>query len=781
MQQIVSQKWQESYDGLSKRAVEILRLLDEGLSDREIADRLVMTINTVKWYNRQIYSSLGVGSRTQAIARARELHLLDEDSESTPPIELVSHTSRHNLPVETTHFIGRENELNVIKHLLNTVHLLTLVGPPGTGKTRLGLQTAWDLVDTFRDGVYFISLAPITDPDMVTNNIAGCIGVKAVPDEPIIETTKRFLRERHMLLVLDNFEHLLAAAPQIGELLAAAPDLKVLATSREPLHLYGEQEYAVPPLALPDMEHLSPEALLTCESVALFMQQARAVRADFELTSENAHDVAQICIRLEGLPLAIELAAARSKLLTPSALLARLNSRLDTLTGGAHNLPPRQRTLRQTIGWSYELLTDEEKKLFARLAVFRGGRSLEAVEAVCEPGLNIDALEGIESLLNKSLLFQQAGRDGEPRFFMLETLHEYAGEQLEASGEAEMMRRRHAEYYVDYAEHAEPEFRQAGFSHWMSCVDAESGNMCGALEWAFSGGDVILGLRLVASLRDYWIMSSGFTDGKMWTQRALTNCQTVPPDLHVRVLTTAGMIHFYLSNRDLQKQLLQKAVQIARARTNPLNLAWALTFLGSASIGVPTEYEEGVAVTEEGLEIFRQIGHKPGMAQALNIIGEIARTYGNYERARVVYEECLRLVRETGEIRRESMILSNLGFSAMHQGDVDRAHRLFRQSFEKLLQLSYDKHLIVSNVLAQVLTIAAKGDPERAARLIGAAEASLEKMGAGLQPGRQSEYERTLSLVRSQLDPATFEACWNEGRPMSLDQMVAHALQPEES
>ncbi len=781
MQQIVSQKWQESYDGLSKRAVEILRLLDEGLSDREIADRLVMTINTVKWYNRQIYSSLGVGSRTQAIARARELHLLDEDSESTPPIELVSHTSRHNLPVETTHFIGRENELNVIKHLLNTVHLLTLVGPPGTGKTRLGLQTAWDLVDTFRDGVYFISLAPITDPDMVTNNIAGCIGVKAVPDEPIIETTKRFLRERHTLLVLDNFEHLLAAAPQIGELLAAAPGLKVLATSREPLHLYGEQEYAVPPLALPDMEHLSPEALLTCESVALFMQQARAVRSDFELTPENAHDVAQICIRLEGLPLAIELAAARSKLLTPGALLARLNSRLDTLTGGAHNLPPRQRTLRQTIGWSYELLTDEEKKLFARLAVFRGGRSLEAVEAVCEPGLNIDALEGIESLLNKSLLFQQAGHDGEPRFFMLETLHEYAGEQLEASGEAEMMRRRHAEYYVDYAEHAEPEFRQAGFSHWMSCVDAESGNMCGALEWAFSGGDVILGLRLVASLRDYWIMSGGFTDGQMWTQRALTNCQTVPPDLHVRVLTTAGMIHFSLSNRDLQKQLLQKAVQIARARTNPLNLAWALTFLGSASIGVPTEYEEGVAVTEEGLEIFRQIGHKPGMAQALNIIGEIARTYGNDERARVVYEECLRLVRETGEIRRESMILSNLGFNAMHQGDVDRAHRLFRQSFEKLLQLGYDKHLIVSNVLAQVLTIAAKGDPERAARLIGGAEASLEEMGVGLQPGNQLEYERTLSLVRSQLDPATFEACWNEGRTMSIEQMVAHALQPEES
>lgn len=777
---MTTQKWQVQDEGLSKRAVEILRLLADGLSDREIAERLVMTVNTVKWYNRQIYSILGVGSRTQAIARAYEQQLLDEadevDAVEQPPNESYR-PPKHNLPVETTHFIGREQEIDVIKALLDTTRLLTLVGPPGTGKTRLSLQIGGRLVEAFRDGVCFVSLASLTDPSMVINNIAGCVGVSEARDQPMIETLKHFLREKRMLLILDNFEHLLPAATQVAELLSAAPFLKVLATSREPLHLYGEQEYAVPPLELPDPEHLDLQTLANCESAALFMQQARAVRADFELTPENALDIAQICVRLEGLPLAIELAAARSKLLTPSALLARLNSRLDTLTSGAHNLPERQRTLRQTIGWSYDLLNDDEKKLFARLAVFRSGRSLEAIEAVCAPGLDIDVLEGVESLLNKSLLFQQEGQTGEPRFLMLETIHEYAREQLEASGEAEMIRCRHAAYYVNYAETAAPELRQANFSHWMSKIDVETGNMCGVLEWAFDGGHVHFGVRLVAALRDYWVMSSGFSDGKTWALRAVTAPESaVEPDLRVRVLTAAGHILFYSSERRLQRQLLSEAVELARGLDNKLNLAWALIFLGCSSIGVPSEYTEGLALSEEGLAIFRALNHKPGIAQALNIIGELARTYGDNERARVVYEECLRLVRETGEARRESMILSNLGFSAVYQGDIELAQQLFREALDKLLKLGYDKHLIVSSVLNQVSAIAAKGDPERAARLIGAANAWLDQMGADLQPGNRSEHERSLAFVRSQLDTNTFEACLTEGRTMSIEQMVASVL-----
>jgi DNA-binding CsgD family transcriptional regulator len=340
---MVMQEEQAPYEGLSKRGLEILRLLAEGLSDREIGERLMMTVNTVKWYNRQIYSVLGVGGRTQAIARARELQLLDGGQVSTLPPANGRRPQRHNLPVETTRFIGRQQELEAIKRLLESARLLTLVGPPGTGKTRLALHTAWDMAGTqperFRDGIYYVSLAPISDPALVANTIAAAIGVNEASGQPILETLKQVLRDSRMLLILDNFEHLLPGAMQLAELLAAAPLLKVLATSREPLHLYGEQEYAVPPLGLPDPLHVDLESVAACESVALFLQQARTVRPDFALTAENVLDIARICVRLEGLPLAIELAAARIKLLPPRILLARLANPLDTLKGGASNLP----------------------------------------------------------------------------------------------------------------------------------------------------------------------------------------------------------------------------------------------------------------------------------------------------------------------------------------------------------------------------------------------------------------------------------------------------------
>lgn len=766
------------HESLSSRSIEILRLLAEGLSDREISERLVLTINTVKWYNRQIYGILGVSSRTQAIARAHELQVFNTPDAVQPPVKPVTLLPKHNLPADATPFIGRKYELADLIRRLETTRLLTLVGSPGTGKTRLSLRVAQSVVSSFAHGVYFVPLAPLNDPTSVANAIASALEITETQGQSLLETLKRTLRDNQTLLILDNFEHLLPAAPQISELLAAAPNLKVLATSREPLHLYGEQEYAVQPLALPDVGD-DFQALVTCESTALFVQQARAVQADFELTADNAAAVAQICVRLEGLPLAIELAAARIKLLTPQALLVRLNNRLNALTSTIRDLPPRQQTLRGTIDWSYNLLNDDEKLLFARLSVFRGGWSLEAIEIICGPGLPIDPLEGIESLLHKNLLSQQEGKDGEPRFTMLEILRDYACECLESSSEAGAIRRRHAEYFLMLAENAEPEMRGKSFHHWMAQLEAEHHNLLAALEWLLAQDDAELGLRLVAALRDFWIMSNRFIEGGYWTEAALTKIETAAPVLRAKIYIAIGYIGYYASRGEARiqaRQRLQDAARIAGEINEHGLRAWALILFGAYSIGQPEGYEPALKSAEQGVDLFRALDDKEGLAQGLCIVGELARTHDDDPLALVVYEECLALVLVTGEMRRESMMLGNLGFIARHQNDTDRAERLFRASMLKALEHQYDKHVIINCLIPIAGVMATHGDIHSAVRLFGAVECFLNTMGVAMQAGNQPEYDRELDYIRSLVDGATFEEAWAAGSTMTLEQAVALAL-----
>ncbi len=450
---------------LTPREHDILRLMALDLSNAEIAERLVVSPQTVKWYVKEIYSKLGVHSRDEAIALAETLEV---------PTESHVPSTLHHLPAPVTSLVGRTREITAVRTLLrdDDVRLVTLLGAPGIGKTRLSLEVAQRMTNGFPDGVVFVPLAPLSDPALVGDAILSALGLDAEGSRSAAERLGLFLKAKHLLLVLDNFEHLLDAAQLVGELLAEAPGLKALATSREPLRVYGEREYSVPPL--------EP----TGEAVTLFVERARAVRPDFDVSEHNAVTLTAICKRLDGLPLAIELAAARMKLYTPHALLGRLASRLNVLTGGTRDVSPRQQTLRAAIAWSYDLLTPDEQRLFARFAVFDGEASLEAFAEVCGGGLALDPFDGLESLISKSLVQQASGADGEPRFTMYEALIEFAAEQLVASGEEEATRIAHARHYLTLAAAYADSFRTANEAWGFRGFEVEYPNIRAA--WLFA-------------------------------------------------------------------------------------------------------------------------------------------------------------------------------------------------------------------------------------------------------------------------------------------------------
>src|SRR5215210_1326398 len=463
-----------------------------------------------------------------------------------PPLRTLE-AYRNNLPLQPTPLIGREKEVAEVCDLLRReeTRLLTLTGPGGIGKTRVALQAAADLLEDFPDGTFLAQLGTLTDVELLLPAVAETLGVRETGEQPLFESFKDYLSERRLLLVLDNFEQVLGAAPTVTELLAGAPGLKVLATSRTSLRLYGEHVFPVPPLTLPDLERPPPlERLTQYEAVGLFVERAQAVKPDFKVTNESAPAVAEICVRLDGLPLAIELAAARITMLPPKALLRRLSSRLKLLTGGARDLPERQRTLKATIEWSFALLDEGEQVLFGRLAVFSGGRTLEAIEAICDADgdLPMDAFEGVSSLLDKSLLRQEEGPGGEPRFVMLETVHEFAREKLGKSAEAEEIKRTHAQYFLTLAEEAPPELRGPNQLEWLERLEAEHDNMRAAISWALERKEVEVALRLGGALSWFWSVRGYYSEGRRWLEAALAMDGRGSPEVRAMVLAGAGVL-----------------------------------------------------------------------------------------------------------------------------------------------------------------------------------------------------------------------------------------------
>jgi predicted ATPase/class 3 adenylate cyclase len=738
---------------------------------------------------------------------------------SFPPLNTLD-VRLNNLPIQPTPLLGREREVAEIADLLRhaDVRLLTLTGTGGTGKTRLALQSAAELIDDFEDGVFLVALAPISDPELVASTVAGALSVSESAGRPLKEDLRDFLNTKELLLVLDNFEQVVDAAPLVGELLSGCPGLKVLATSRTLLRIYGEHEYAVRPLELPDPDHLPPiETLRQYEAIRFFTERARAANAHFSLTNENALAVAEICARLDGLPLAIELAAARTKLLSTRAMCSRLSDPLKFLTGGARDLPERQRTLRGAIAWSHALLNEDEQALFARLSVFSDGCALEAVEAVCDPvgDLFVDVLEGLSSLLDKSLLRQEEMVEEEPRFVMLETIREYARERLELSGEAEEIRRMHAEYFLALAEQGASEQQGPEETAWLERLDLEHDNMRAALSWMLESEEAEPGMRLAGALWQFWDMRGYYGEGRRWLEEALAKdgrasavrakalegvgwLADLQGDIDravaaaeeglslsarvkiessvrasfLRILGSAAYVH---GDHEQAARLYEESLALSREARDERGVASSLLQLGNVSSDLG-DHEEAKTFYEEGLALSRKLDDKALLASALISVGAEFLLQGDHERGAMLNEEAAELYRERGNRGHLQYALDNLGWAALVRGNLQQAEELHRESLALSRQLG-DKLVAAEALEGLACSASARGEAERVARLFGAAEALREAVGYRQEPREHALREPYLVAARPRLSEARWDAAWAEGRRLGFEEAIAYALE----
>jgi predicted ATPase/transcriptional regulator with XRE-family HTH domain len=729
---------------------------------------------------------------------------------------------RSVLAVPATPLIGRTHEVTALREYLlrPAVRLLTLVGAPGIGKTRLALHVAADLRGAFADDVCFVALAPVSDPSLVIAKIAHAFGVEETAGHSLLDALQAFVRSKHVLLLLDNFEQVVAAAPQIAELLTVAPRLKVLITSRGALHLSAEHQFAVAPLELPDLNHLPPlETLTQHAAVDLFVQRAQTVKPDFTLSETNAPAIAEICVRLDGLPLAIELAAVRSKLLAPAVLLARLGSRLSVLIGGAQDLPARQQTLRAAIGWSYDLLSPDEQALFRRLAVFVGGCALEAAETVCngDGDLAFEMLDGLGMLLDKSLVQNTEGPSGEPRFMMLETIREFAQEQLAASGEAATIHHKHALFFLSLAETAEPHLLSGARGRWLEQLDREHDNLRAALAWSQATADAgEIGLRLVGALLWFWMYRSYLSEGRVWAKSVLATAgASAQPGLRARALYSAGALAWMQDDYAVARALLIESVERWRTIGDQHGLASALCFLGMVACD-QNDYVAAHELCAESVTIFRELHDSWSLAYALVFWGNVAYERGDYAAARPIYEESAALWRTVSDPWELAKPVTRLGKIACKEGDyaaalvlLEKSLALWRQFGQRWLlpyileglaevALMQEEYRQAATQLAQTLALfqefgfghgivqtleqfarvaTGQAQLERAARLWGAAQTQRQVISAGIPLGDRRSYDQVVATARAQLGEEAFAAAWAEGRDMTLEQAIAYALE----
>jgi predicted ATPase/Flp pilus assembly protein TadD len=650
---------------------------------------------------------------------------------SFPPLKTISNT---NLPRPASSFVGRDAEIaEVISLLRDGARLLTLSGPGGTGKTRLAIEAASELVPEFKAGVFWVGLAALTDPALVTATIAQTLGAKNGLAEHI--------SERELLLLLDNLEQVVDAAPELAGMLEACPNLRVLATSRELLRVRGEVEYAVPPLA-------------EAEAASLFSERSGL---------DPDETIAELCRRLDNLPLAVELAAARTSALTPAQILERLSQRLDLLKGG-RDADPRQQTLRATIEWSYELLSPEEEELFGRFSVFAGGCMLEAVEEVCDADLDT-----LQSLVEKSLL-----RFTDGRYWMLETIREFAADQLEEVGEVDTQRRRHAEFHTELVEASEAEITGPEQDRWWKRLTDEEENFRAALSWACAGNDGALALRLTSALWRYWWQRGRYEEGRQWCEAALALAGDLTEGARTRTVYALANMAMGSGESEQAVELLEECLAAFQDEGDELRIVWTLTDLGIAH-SKDGRNERARSYFEDSLELARTCGYSRGVGIGTINLGTALLDEGELDGAAELFVEALQVFREEHDDQSAGNVLGNLALVEFRRGDLDAAARRLRESIE-LSRLTDDRYNLAHSLVLAAALVAGRGDMRAAVSILGGTASLLEEMDLALDMVEAAMYERTLAELRDALDPGDFEEVWKAGHEREYGELLEETV-----